>query len=137
MTWLTWRQFRTQFLVALAALAAIAVTLGITGPHLADLFHTEIAGCLGRSGGDACSNDTLQAFSDTHALLQHLFGYTLIAIPGLIGAFWGAPLLTGELEARTHRLIWNQSVTRTRWLAVKVGLIGLATRSSPVCSASC
>jgi len=34
MTWLTWRQFRTQTLVTVAALAAIAVTLGITGAHL-------------------------------------------------------------------------------------------------------
>jgi hypothetical protein len=38
----------------------------------------------------------------------------------------GEPLITLELEAGTHRLVWNQSVTRTRWLAVKLGLIGLA-----------
>jgi hypothetical protein len=44
MIWLTWRQFRAQTMVTIAALAATAVTLGITGPHLADLFHTEIAG---------------------------------------------------------------------------------------------
>jgi hypothetical protein len=127
MTWLTWRQFRTQTLVTLAALAAIAVTLGITGPHLAHLFHTEIAGCLGQSGSNACSNDTLNAFTATYGFLQTFFGYALIVIPGLIGAFWGAPLLTREVEAGTHRLVWNQSVTRTRWLAVKVGLIGLAS----------
>ncbi len=127
MTWLTWRQSRTQTLVALAALVAIAVVVGITGPHLAQLFHSEIAGCLGHSGNDACTNDTLHAFTDTYGLLQHVFGYALIAIPGLIGAFWGAPLVSTELEAGTHRLIWNQSVTRTRWLAVKVGLIGLTS----------
>ena len=34
--------------------------------------------------------------------------------------FWGAPLVARELEAGTHRLIWNQSVTRTRWLVTKV-----------------
>jgi hypothetical protein len=130
MTWLTWRQSRTQTLVALAALAAIAVTLGSTGPHLAHLFHIDIAGCLGQSGSDACSNDTLHAFTDNYGFLQHLFGYALIAIPGLIGAFWGAPLVSSELEAGTHRLIWNQTVTRTRWLAVKVGLIGLTSAVS-------
>lgn len=48
-------------------------------------------------------------------------------MPGLIGAFWGAPLLTREVEAGTHRLVWNQSVTRTRWLTVKVGMIGVAS----------
>jgi hypothetical protein len=111
MTWLTWRQFRTQTLLTLAALAAIAVTVGITGPHLAHLFHTEIAGCLGQSGTHACSNDTLNAFTATDSFLQHFLGYALIVIPGLIGAFWGAPILARELEAGTHRLVWNQSIT--------------------------
>ena len=32
-----------------------------------------------------------------------------------------------ELETGTHRLVWTQSVTRTRWLAVKLGLIGLVS----------
>ena len=46
----------------------------------------------------------------------------LALAPALIGAFWGAPLVARELEAGTHRLVWNQSVTRTRWLATKLGL---------------
>jgi hypothetical protein len=50
----------------------------------------------------------------------------VLVVPALIGLFWGAPLIARELEAGTHRLVWNQSVTRTRWLAVKLGLVGLA-----------
>ena len=50
----------------------------------------------------------------------------MLVLPALIGLFWGAPLIARELEAGTHRLVWNQSVTRTRWLAVKLGLLGLA-----------
>ena len=50
----------------------------------------------------------------------------MLVLPALIGIFWGAPLIARELDAGTHRLVWNQSVTRTRWLAVKLGLIGLA-----------
>jgi hypothetical protein len=42
-----------------------------------------------------------------------------------VGIFWGAPLVARELEAGTHRLVWTQSVTRTRWLATKLGLTGL------------
>ena len=114
-------------MVTLAALAAIVVPLGITGANLAHQFHTEIAGCLGQSGSNACSKDTLDAFTGTYNFLQHFFGYALIVVPGLIGAFWGAPLLTREVEAGTHRLVWNQSVTRTRWLTVKVGMIGVAS----------
>ena len=56
--------------------------------------------------------------------------------PALIGIFWGAPLVTRELEAGTFRLAWNQSVTRARWMAVKLGLIGLAAMATAGCSAS-
>jgi hypothetical protein len=125
MVWLTWRQFRTQALVAAAAIAAVAVILGVTGPHLAHLFHTELAGCVGQRGADACSSQTVQSFTDTYGRLQLLLGFALIGAPGLIGVFWGAPLVAREVESGTHRLVWNQSVTRTRWLVVKVGLIGL------------
>lgn len=127
MTWLTWRQFRTPSLVALAALIAIAIVLGLTGPHLAHLFDTELAGCLGQSGNRACPSATVAAFTDTDSFLQHFLGFALIVIPGLLGVFWGAPLLTREVETGTYQLIWNQGVTRTRWLVVKVGLIGMAS----------
>jgi hypothetical protein len=32
-----------------------------------------------------------------------------------------------ELEAGTLGLAWTQSISRTRWLIVKLGLIGLAS----------
>ncbi|MFD1049633.1 ABC transporter permease subunit, partial [Kibdelosporangium lantanae] len=56
--------------------------------------------------------------------------YTVISLvmtvlPGVIGVFWGAPMVARELEAGTHRLVWNQTVTRTRWLATKLVLGGL------------
>ena len=52
--------------------------------------------------------------------------FLLYAVPALIGLFWGAPLVTRELEAGTFRLAWNQSVPRARWIAVKLGLLGLS-----------
>ncbi|MDW5328821.1 ABC transporter permease subunit [Plantactinospora sp. KLBMP9567] len=48
-------------------------------------------------------------------------------VPALIGAFWGAPLIARELESGTHRLVWNQSVSRRRWLAVKLAVLALAS----------
>ncbi|WP_228718225.1 transporter [Kitasatospora acidiphila] len=57
----------------------------------------------------------------------YLLGALLVrTVPAVIGVFWGAPLVARELEAGTHRLAWNQSVTRSRWLAAKLGLVGLA-----------
>ena len=41
--------------------------------------------------------------------------------------FWGAPLVARELETGTFRLAWTQSVSRLRWLLVKLGLVGLAS----------
>jgi hypothetical protein len=40
--------------------------------------------------------------------------------------FWGAPLLARELESGTYRLAWTQSITRRRWLSVRVALVGVA-----------
>jgi hypothetical protein len=100
MIWLTWRQFRISAVVAAAALAVIATLLGAI-----------------QGGGGFLSHDHLVKFLSTF----------LVGAPALIGAFWGAPLIAGELESGTYRLAWTQSVTRTRWLAVKVGVIGFAS----------
>ena len=51
----------------------------------------------------------------------------MLVVPALIGMFWGAPLIARELETGTYRLAWTQGVTRKRWLAVKLGLVGLAS----------
>ena len=51
-------------------------------------------------------------------------GIILLA-PAVIGLFWGAPLIARELETGTSDLAWNQSVTRARWLAVKLTVYGL------------
>jgi hypothetical protein len=133
MIWLTWRQFRTQAWVALAALAVIAVGLGTTGLHLAHLYNaSRIPGC--RSAGD-CARVAQEYLSGLRAsaLYSNLYQVwiaVLYVVPALIGAFWGAPLITRELEAGTFRLAWNQSITRTRWLAVKLAVIGLAAMAT-------
>ena len=50
--------------------------------------------------------------------------------PAVIGAFWGAPMVARELETGTHRLVWNQTVTRSRWLATKLGVTALAVAAA-------
>ena len=44
----------------------------------------------------------------------------------MVGVFWGVPMVTRELETGTHSLVWNQTVTRKRWLATKLGVGVLA-----------
>jgi ABC-2 family transporter protein len=124
MIWLTWRQFRVQALVALTLLAAAAVILAVTGSHLHHLYDSSgIATC--KAHGDC---PTVEAtFLSHESFLRNLLGPLLLVIPVLTGIFWGAPLLARELENGTYRLAWTQSVTRTRWLATKITLIGLAS----------
>lgn len=133
MIWLTWRQFRAQAWVALAVLAVAVAALAVTGPNLARMFDASgIAGCAAH--GDC--GPLITAFRDQVGhntpdnVLDHLSPYVLFAVPSLIGTFWGAPLVTRELETGSFRMVWNQSVTRTRWLAVKLALIGLASMAT-------
>jgi hypothetical protein len=51
----------------------------------------------------------------------------VLAVPALLGAFWGAPLVARELETRTNLLAWTQSVTRSRWFLVKFAVAGAAS----------
>jgi hypothetical protein len=131
MTWLTWRQSRAQILGAAVALVLVAIPLLITGPSLVHLYDTSgIATC--HSSLDCRTlADTLQnKVAGTDAALYVVGLGILLLAPGLIGVFWGAPLLTREVEARTLPLAWNQTVTRTRWMAVKLGLVGLLTAAT-------
>ncbi|MBC6458391.1 ABC transporter permease [Actinomadura sp. HBU206391] len=127
MIWLTWRQFRASAAMMFAALALLAVILGLTGPGLADDYSTGIAACTTESGG--CTNFLGRFFQERQDAFLAVTAIVLV-LPALIGLFWGAPLITRELEAGTHRLVWNQSITRTRWLTVKLALTGLAAMTA-------
>jgi hypothetical protein len=126
MIWLTWRQFRVQAYTAAAALAAFAILLAATGPHLASLYTASgLSSCHG-----SCPNLARyfvgQLQTSGYAVLYLISVGIILLAPAVIGLFWGAPLIARELETGTSALAWNQSVTRTRWLAVKLTIGGLA-----------
>ncbi len=122
MIWLTWRQFRSQALVALAILAAAAIYLLITGLQMHHAYNTDLAACAPHHDCD----DVLSRFGQSYDGELNLAQLLVISIPGLIGIFWGAPLIGRELETGTDQVAWTQSVTRTRWLAVKLAGISIA-----------
>jgi hypothetical protein len=119
----TWLQSRTQNLVAIAGLVGVAILTAVTGPHLVHLYDTTIAACQGQ---DACQAATTAFLRNSNSLRRGL-GILVMVVPGILGIFWGAPLVAREFEAGTYRLAWTQSVTPTRWLAVKLGVVGLAS----------
>jgi len=120
--WASWRQFRSQGAVAFAALAVVAVILAVTGAHLVHVYDSTILPCKGTGG---CKT-LIAKFALSDGLLQDL-GTVLVVVPGIVGVFWGAPLVARELETGTFRLAWTQSFSRTCWLTAKVAVVGLAS----------
>jgi hypothetical protein len=125
MIWLTWRQFRPQAVAAAIALAVTAIALAASRPSVGSAYSS--------SGLSVCHADCGTLVStfllDLNPLDRLLWvgGIVIMFLaPALIGLFWGAPLIARELEAGTHRIVWNQTVTRAHWILVKLGLVGLA-----------
>lgn len=109
MIWLSWRQFRFPALTIGAAVAVLALLLLVIGAPAAGQQAVELL------------------MADRSRVNVYTFvAIALLLLPAIIGMFWGAPLVARELEAGTHRLVWNQSVTRTRWLTTKILVIGLS-----------
>ena len=121
-------QLRVQAITAAVALIAFAVLLAATGPHLASLYAASgLRGCQPASCGQRASSFLQQVDSAGPYAAVNPLSIILIALtPAVTGLFWGAPLLARELETGTFALAWSQSVTRARWLAVKLTVGGLA-----------
>jgi ABC-type transport system involved in multi-copper enzyme maturation permease subunit len=120
----SWRQFRPLATIGLAGLGVVAIVLAVTGPHMVSVYDTAVAACKASGGqSSACNNPVSTAYGGLRIALTAL----VLVVPALIGMFWGAPLIAHELETGTFRLAWTQSVSRLRWLLVKLGLVGLAS----------
>jgi hypothetical protein len=104
-------------------LAIIAALLAVTGPRIAHLYNTTVANCQARGDCDSALNVVV----NNDSAIRTGLGALLVCVPALIGMFWGAPLVAREFEAGTFRLAWAQGVTRTQWLAGKLGVVGLAS----------
>jgi ABC-2 family transporter protein len=117
------RQFRTEAIAGLAALAALAIVLVVTGPHLAHVNDAFQHACKAAADCSTAPNPVLGVYMQ----LQGVLPLIVTIAPALLGIFFGAPLIARELETGSFRLAWTQSVTRRRWLAVKLGLVGLAS----------
>ena len=119
MTWLVWRQYRAPGAIAVALLAAVAAVLLADGLQIAAHWHSVLVACAGNS---TCLQ---QQGPLVNGMVSDL-PYLNLIVPAVLGMLCGAPLVAHELEARTSDFGWTQSVTRTRWLAVKAGWLVLA-----------
>ena len=132
MIWVTWRLHRKQLiytLIALALAAAVLVPTGLAMHH--EFVSTGLADCIAKNGTAQLVSSTVpdcghqtRAFQQDFSSLQFV-GVLFVVFPVFVGIFYGAPLVAQELEHGTHRFVWTQGVSRTRWAVSKFGLIGL------------
>jgi hypothetical protein len=124
---LSWRQFRGQAVVAAAALAVIAVVLGAVAPHLFHLYDASgVSTCQSHGNCVPLATGLVDAIPGFYGILYFGGIGILLVLPAVIGAFWGAPLVSREYESGTYKIAWTQGVGRGRWLAVKLGVVGVA-----------
>ena len=122
MAWVTWRQHR-------AALAGVAVFLGAFAVYLwlsgLQIHHAYATACHPASSL-ACTINFTGRYGPT-AIVVSVF---LQAVPALIGAFAGAPVLARELETGTFRFAWTQGFGRWRWTLAKLVLLAVAVAAA-------
>jgi hypothetical protein len=115
MAWVTWRQHRFALTGVAVFLGALAVCLWRVGLGL----HRAYAAAAACHPATSPGCDQLQtALNGMDTFLAN--GYVLQAVPALIGAFAGAPLLARELETGTFRYAWTQGFGRCRWAVAKL-----------------
>jgi len=132
MTYLVWRQYRLQWAIALALLAAIAAVELIDGLHMASAWHSLQVACAtssqgpgqgfggGAGHGGGCLGQSIAS------VVGNDFRVLSTLVPAVLGILWGAPLIAHEMETGTTSFAWTQGTTRTRWLVAKVGYLMLA-----------
>lgn len=115
--WVVWRRYRTMLTSTVGVLALAAVYLVVNGVQMRSSYHA-FTSC--RPIDSAACQYKFQTFHDNYAQAG-LIGVILMFLPGLVGAFVGAPLLARELETGTFRYAWTQGVGRMRWATAVLG----------------
>jgi ABC-type transport system involved in multi-copper enzyme maturation permease subunit len=120
MVWVTWRQHRFALTGVAVFLGGIAVWLWTVGLQL---HHAYAAATACHPAGSIACSGLINSFNGMDGFLAN--GSILQAVPALIGAFVGAPVLARELETGTFRYAWTQGFGRWRWTLAKLVLLAL------------
>jgi hypothetical protein len=139
LAWVTWRQHRAALAGAVALLAVIAAYLVYMGWEIHRAYNSVNACLLASLRGLPWAGGL--ASTQTCGALQHAFvsfygvgqgsvlasgmnaqtvPFLLLAVPVLVGAFVGGPVLARELESGTFRFAWTQGAGRVRLAAARL-----------------
>ena len=124
MAWVIWRQHRIALGGLAAFLGALAIYVWIVGLQL---HHAYVAATTCNPNSPTCA-DLITHFNNMNHVLQG--GYILQAVPAVIGAFVGAPLLARELETGTFRYAWTQGFERWRWALAKLAALAVVVTAA-------
>ncbi len=125
MIWLTWRQYRMEALISGGLLAALGLLLVTTGIDMANAFQSAGVGhCLTPQSEGVTCGVIIDSFTRRFGALAGMTGW-LNFLPLGLAVLLAAPFVI-ELEHGTYRLAWTQSITRTRWLTIRLLVIGAA-----------
>ncbi|MFI6339414.1 ABC transporter [Streptomyces sp. NPDC050535] len=116
LNWLVWHQHRAAFWTLIAFTVVAVGWMAYQRGQLTDQLNG-IPGWPHPKAGD------WEMKVDNSWLT--LTGSGLGFIPVVIGVFLGAPLVAGDLENGTAKLVASQSVSRVRWIATKLGITAL------------
>jgi hypothetical protein len=115
MAGVNWRQHRFALIGVAGLLGALAIWLWLAGSSLHHAYATAVS--CHPAGSPACQS-AASAFNGMYGFLAN--GTLLQAVPAVVGAFVGAPLLARELETGTFRYAWTQGFGRRRWALAKL-----------------
>lgn len=124
LAWVTWRRYRFTLVGTLLVTGLVAADLLYSG-HQLRVAYDQLTACSPRGSFSCRFLD--QQFQNRYTSTGFL-GPLLLFLPGLLGAFAGAPLIARELESGTHRYAWTQGVGRMRWAVSLLvpGALGVA-----------
>jgi len=108
--------------VLLGALAVWLLNVGMP------LHHAHAAALACDPATSIACPDLVSRFNGMDKILW--YGYVLQALPAVIGAFVGAPLLARELETGSFRYAWTQGFGRGRWALAKLVLLAVVVTAA-------
>jgi ABC-2 family transporter protein len=126
MAWVTWRQHRIALAGLAVFLGVLAVCLWLAGLKTHHAYAATVAAC--HPVVSVACFDMSTSFIGTNGFLSN--GFILQAVPVLIGAFVGAPVLAREMETGTFRYAWTQGFGRWRWALAKLVLLAVVVTAA-------
>lgn len=119
MIWLTWRLNRSALITFTIIFASLSILFVLVGGKMREIADR---GIICGTGIDACVG--LAPYT-TLWLTEPATGILFHALPILLGAFLGAPLIAKEIEQRTFQFSWTQGVNRKSWLLFQTATLAV------------